>query len=152
MRRHTIFLFCLLFGVSMLTINMTHAVSRTVSVAPGEEEVENIGLKVADEVSGKISVVGDSSDDINFFITDPDGKVVVSFNRVSLTSFRFKASKEGIYTLHFDNTFSAEPKTVTFNYDVRHYIFGIPQEDFLVFIVMIVAVAGLILFVALSHP
>ncbi|MFQ6074283.1 MAG: emp24/gp25L/p24 family protein, partial [Candidatus Bathyarchaeia archaeon] len=87
-----------------------------------------------------------------FYVTDPDGNVIVQHEKVSVQDFGFTASKEGTYKLHFDNTFSAETKTVTFNYDVRHFIFGIPQEDFLVFMVMIVAMIGLVLFVALSRP
>ncbi len=104
-----------------------------------------------DEVSGKISVVG-GSNKIDFSITDPSGEAIVPTERVSVKDFRFTASKEGTYTLHFDNSFSTDRKTVTFNYDVRHYIFGIPQEDFLLFLIMIVAVVGLVLFVRLSRP
>ncbi|MFQ6068870.1 MAG: emp24/gp25L/p24 family protein [Candidatus Bathyarchaeia archaeon] len=136
----------------MLSIYTVSAVSRTIYVDAEQEEVENISLKVDDEVSGRISVIGDSSDDIDFYITDPDGDVIVQHEKVSVQDFRFTASKEGTHKLHFDNTFSTDRKTVTFNYDVRHYIFGIPQEDFLVFLVMIVAIIGLVLFVAMSRP
>jgi len=145
-------MFCLLLGVLILGINAVSAVSRTIYVDAEQEKVESISLKVDDEVSGRISVVGGSNNDIDFNITDPNGEAVVPKERVSVKDFRFTASKEGTYKLHFDNSFSTERKTVTFNYDVRHYIFGIPQEDFLVFLVMIVAVIGLLLFVALSRP
>ena len=136
----------------MLNINAVNAVSQTISVDAGREEVKNIDLKVDAEVSGRISVIGDFNDDIDFYISDPDGEAVVPKERVSVKDFRFTASKEGTYKLHFDNSFSTERKTVTFNYDVRYYIFGIPQEDFLVFVVMIVAVIGLVLFAAMSRP
>lgn len=152
MRLHLLLVFCLLFGMVMLSINAVSAVARTIYVEAEKEAVENLSLKVDDEVSGRISVIGDSSDDIDFFITDPGENVVVQHEKVSVQDFRFKASREGTYTLHFDNTFSTERKTVTFNYDVRHYIFGIPQEDFLVFMVMIVGMIGLVLFVAVSRP
>jgi hypothetical protein len=106
---------------------------------------------VEDEVSVSISVVGESDEGINFFVTDPDGKVIAQYERLSKEDFRFKASKQGTYRLHFDNTFSTNPKTVTFNYEVRHFIFGIPQEDFLVLMVMTVALIGILLFAALSR-
>ncbi len=152
MKVHFLLVFCLLFGIFMLCINAVSAVSRTIAVDAGKEEVENIDLKVDAEVSGRISVIGGSNNDIDFYITDPDGEAVVPKERVNVKDFRFTASKEGTYKLHFDNSFSTEAKTVTFNYDVRYYIFGIPQEDFLVFVVMIVAVIGLVLFVRLSRP
>lgn len=152
MRVRFLLLLCLLFGIFMLNINAVNAVSRTIYVDAEQEKVESISLKVDDEVSGRISVIGGSNNDINFNITDPDGEAVVPKERVIVKDFRFTASKEGTYRLHFDNSFSTDRKTVTFNYDVRHYIFGIPQEDFLVFVVMIVAVIGLVLFVALSRP
>ncbi len=152
MRVRFLLLLCLLFGIFMLNINAVNAVSRTIYVDAEQEKVESISLKVDDEVSGRISVIGGSNNDINFNITDPDGEAVVPKERVIVKDFRFTASKEGTYRLHFDNSFSTDRKTVTFNYDVRHYIFGIPQEDFLVFVIMIVAVIGLVLFVALSRP
>lgn len=143
---------CFILGIFMLNINTVIAVSRTIYVEAGKEKVESISLKVEDEVSGRISVIGDSSDGINFYVTDPDGKIVVQYKNATVKDFRFTASQEGTYKLHFDNSLSTDRKTITFNYDVRHYIFGIPQEDFLVFVVMIVALIGLILFVAMSRP
>jgi hypothetical protein len=148
MKAHFLLMFFLLFGIVMLSVNPVGAVSRTIYVDAEQEEVESIYLKVDDEVSGRITVIG-GDNDINFYITDPDEKVILSEERVSVKDFRFTASKEGTYKLHFDNSFSTDRKTVTFNYDVRHYIFGIPQEDFLVFVVMIVAIIGLVLFVSM---
>ncbi len=151
MRVSFLLAFCILLGIFMLSINAVSAVSRTISVDAGEEKVESVSLKLDDEVSGRVSVVGGSNNDIDFYITDPNGDAVVPKERISVKDFSFSASKEGTYKLQFDNSFSTDPKTVTFNYDVRHYIFGIPQEGFLVFVVMIVAVIGLVLFVALSR-
>lgn len=152
MKAQFLFLSCLLLSMSVLSIKTVEAVSHTISVEAGKEEIENISLKVEDEAKGRLSVLGGSDNDIDFSITGPNGEAVVSEERVSTMDFRFTASKEGLYALHFDNSFSTERKTVTFNYDVRHYIFGIPQEDFLVFVIMIVAVIGLLLFAAMSRP
>jgi hypothetical protein len=147
------FLFGLfLLGMLLLNITVVSAVSRTIRLDAEEEKVEGISLRAEDEVSVSISVIGDSDDGINVYVTDPAGKVIVQFENTNIENFRFKASKEGAYKLHFDNSFSTSPKTVTFNDDVRHYIFGIPQEDFLVLIVMITALIGILLFVTLSRP
>jgi len=152
MKVRFLLMFCFILGIFMLNVNAVFAVSRTIYVEAGKEKVESIGLKAEDQVSGKISIVDDSGDGINFYVTDPDGNVIVQHEKTTVENFRFTASKEGIYKLHFDNSFSTSRKTVTFNYDVRHYIFGIPQEDFLVFVVMTVALIGLVLFVAMSRP
>jgi hypothetical protein len=140
------------FVILVLNVNMVLAVSRTIHLDAGEEKAEEVYLKVEDEVSGRISVVGDSNDGINFYVEDPNGNVIVLYENASIEDFRFKASKEGIHKLRFDNTFSTSPKTVTFNYEVRRFIFGIPQEDFLVLVVMITALIGILLFVTLSRP
>lgn len=152
MRIHFLLVFCFIFSLLMLNTAAVSTVSRTISVEAEQEKVESINLKVDDEVSGRISVIGGSNNDIDFYITDPNGEPVSPKERVSVKDFRFAASKEGTYKLHFDNSFSTEVKTVSFNYDVHHYIFGIPQEDFLVFMIMIVAMIGLVLFVAMSRP
>jgi hypothetical protein len=136
----------------MLSIKPVSAVSQTIVVEAEHEIVEPISLNAEDEISGRISVVGGANDDIDFYITSPTGEAVMPKEKVSVKDFRFTASRGGTYELHFDNSLSTERKTVSFNYDVRHYIFGIPQEDFLVFLVMIVAMMGLVLFAALSRP
>lgn len=131
---------------------IANAVSRTIHVEAGRKETESIHLKVDTVVSGKLSVIGESENEIDFYVSDPDGKIILPKERVSVKNFRFKAAKDGAYVLHFDNTFSAESKAVTYNYDYRRYIFGMPQENFLVFLVMIVATIGLVLFVAVLRP
>ncbi|MFB0514785.1 MAG: hypothetical protein ACETVQ_04325, partial [Candidatus Bathyarchaeia archaeon] len=77
MRVHLYIVFCFLFGIFMLNIDAVSAVSRTIYIDAGQDEVENISLKVDAEVSGGISVIGDSSNDIDFYIADPDGEAVV---------------------------------------------------------------------------
>lgn len=143
---------CFLFVVLMLNISCVNAFSQTFSVDAGQQEVRNVDLKVDDEVFGRISVIGGSSSDIDFYVTEPDGNVIVKHEKVSVKDFSFTVSKEGTHKLFFDNTFSTGAKTISFNYDVRHFIFGIPQEGFLVFVVVIVGVIGLALFTVLSRP
>jgi hypothetical protein len=150
--RFLLILYIILGMFLVLNAYIANAVSRTIHVEAGKKETESIHLTVDSVVSGKLSVIGESENEIDFYVSDPDGKIILPKERVSVKNFRFKAAKDGTYVLHFDNTFSAESKTVTYNYDYRRYIFGMPQEDFLVFLIMIVATIGLILFVAVSRP
>ncbi len=66
-------------------------------------------------VSGSVLINGGSNNDIDFWITDPEGVEVIDFGRVSgRKSFQFTTSKSGAYTFHFSNTFSSlSSKTVT---------------------------------------
>jgi hypothetical protein len=136
----------------VLNTSIVNAVSRTIRIEAGEKKTESVYLNANSVISGKLNVIGDSNSEIDFYITGPDGKTVLSKERITVKNFRLTAAKEGTYTLHFDNSFSTERKTVTYNYDVRHYIFGMPQEDFLVLLVMIIATIGIVLFVAISRP
>jgi hypothetical protein len=153
MKVRFLFLSCILLSVLfVLSTSIVDAVSQTVRIEAGQKKTKSIYLRVDSVVKGKLSVIGDSNSQIDFYITGPSEEIVVPKERVSVKDFRFTATKEGTYTLHFDNSFSTKRKTVTYNYDVRRYIFGMPQEDFLVILVMIIAAVGIILFVAISRP
>ena len=67
-------------------------------------------------------------------------------------SFSFLTTEAGTYTLHFDNTQSTETKTVTLNYDVEHYILGMPQEMFLTIVIVTLAVLTVAAFVLVGKP
>ena len=57
---------------------------------------------------------------------------------------------DGDHQLHFDNSLSTvNRKTVSLNYDVIHYIIGLPQEQFLLIVIAVVAVVGLVLYAVL---
>ena len=125
--------------------------NETFTVPPWQEVVRTVTLKEGDTLSGRINVSGGSGNDINFYVTDPDGNTILRYDRASSTSFSFTASKTGIYTLHFDNSFSIiSSKSVTLEYSVKTLIFGIPQDIFylilsLIVIVLVILVIAVIL-------
>jgi hypothetical protein len=56
---------------------------------------------------GFVYIKGGSSNDINFKIVNPDGKIILDLGKISnATSFKFYADKTGNYTIIFDNEFS----------------------------------------------
>lgn len=115
--------------------------AETFTVPALQEITRNIGLSNGDKVSGSISVVGGSGNDINFYVTDPNGNTIVRYDRVTQTSFSFSTSITGTYVVHFDNSFSIfSSKSVTLDYTVTKSILGIPQEFFLILVVIIVVV------------
>jgi len=142
--------FLLALFCSLLT-SLVLATAETFSVSAGQTVVRSIDLNAEDEVSGRITVVGnDESKDINFTVTGPNGQIVSSTMKVIVTDFRFSASEKGTYRLVFDNSLSIIDKTVSFNYDVRHYWFGLPQEFVLMLIIVFVGVLGLVIYAMMS--
>ena len=132
-------------------MGVVEAAAHTFTVPAGGEKIKTLGLNEGDVVSGRVNVVGGSNNDIKFYVTDPNGNVVVRFDRASATDFGFTASMSGTYSFHFDNTLSDSDKTVTINYDTQHYILGMPQEYFYVFVVLFIGILGVMVFIALAH-
>jgi hypothetical protein len=126
------------------------ATAGTVSVSAGKTVFEEVNLNVDDEVSGRISVIGGESGGINFTVVGPSGQIVVPSQIVIVSDFRFSASEKGTYRFIFDNSLSSIDKTVSFNYDAKHYWFGLPQEVFLMIIVVLVGALALAIYAMAS--
>ncbi|HMK95126.1 MAG TPA: emp24/gp25L/p24 family protein [Candidatus Limnocylindrales bacterium] len=101
-----------------------------------------------DYVSGSIVVSGGVTNAINFYITDPNGNNVVSYSDATQVSFSFTASSTGNYTVHMDNT-GLLTKTVTFNYNDRAAVLGLPQYTFILLLVAIIVVIVVVIAVLL---
>jgi hypothetical protein len=65
---------------------------------------------------------------------------------VTQTSINFISGIKGSLELHFDNSNSSDAKLVTLNYDIEHYIFGMPQMLFL-----LIAVALFLVCIAVGY-
>jgi len=136
-------LFYLLVLFGFLVTGVVLATAETIPVPAGQSTVRNIDLNAEDEVSGIITVVGDESKDINFTVLGPNDQIVLPTEKVIVSNFKFSVSEKGTYRLVFDNSMSLVDKTVSFNYDVRHYWFGLPQEIVLMLIIVFLGVLGL---------
>jgi len=146
-KANRIALFLLLVLLSFSMARIVWATAETISVPAGQTVERNIDLNAEDEVSGRITVVGsEESRDINFTVMGPSGSVVSPTMKVTATNFRFSASEKGTYRFVFDNSQSLVDKTVSINYDVRHYWFGLPQEFVLMLIVVFLGVLGLMVY------
>jgi len=117
---------------------------------PQQEHRITLSLKETDSVSGSFSVVSDDDTGINFCIIDPQNTTILRHTDVKHKSFSFIAEATGNYQLHFDNSVSSNyEKTVALNYNIIHYIMGMPQEQFLFLIVAAVALIGILAYVVL---
>lgn len=120
------------------------------TVQPQKEHVITLSLHGTDSVSGSFSVASNNETGINFYISDPQGKTILTYNNVLQRSFTFTAESTGNYQLHFDNSLSsAYSKTVALNYNITRYIMGIPQEQFLLLVIAAFALIGIIAYALL---
>lgn len=144
MKKLTVVLYIIFF---ILMCNLAKAYSDTIEIPAREEILKPVNLNNGDHFFIQVTIVGNP---INFSISDPDGLVVLNQSASGRLDFRHIAAKSGVYNLHFDNRFSDETKSVTFNYNVQRYIFGFPQEYIILFAIVGLALIGVIVFVALS--
>jgi hypothetical protein len=141
----------LLLGLFICTITASKATAETFTLPAGQTTVRTVDLNADDEVSGRISVVSsDESNQITFIVYGSEGTIVLPATTVFSSNFNFKAAKAGTYSFVFDNSLSTGDKTVSFNYDVQHYWFGMPQEFVLMLIVVFLGVLGLVVYAMVS--
>ncbi|MCW4053103.1 MAG: emp24/gp25L/p24 family protein [Candidatus Bathyarchaeota archaeon] len=140
---HIAFAF-LVFG---LICGLSNAYSETIELAIGESATRTLDLQDGDVVSGRIALVGST---INFSVVNPDDIIMQENTVTGSTDFRFTAMTTGEYSFSFQNNISEAVTFVTFNYNVQHYIFGVPQEFILLFAIVVLALFAVVVFVALS--
>jgi len=138
--------------IANLAIFSADAKTESLSVPPETDLTKSLHLKENDRVSIGFSVIGEISNQIDFYITNPDEDRTYQYDNTGHKSFSFLTTKAGTYTLHFDNTQSTETKIVTLNCDVEHYILGMPEEMFLVIVVAVVCVLAIAVFILAGKP
>jgi hypothetical protein len=146
-------LVCLVFIVTALpfVVRLAEATSMNFTVLSGQEKTETIDLTVEDHVVIKFTVAGSTDTTLYFSITYPNG-TNKEFGKVGYFNYPFVCDAEGSYTLHFSNIDSTEDKLVALDYEIDHYIFGIPQMLFLVIIIAVVCVAAVAVFIFMGKP
>jgi hypothetical protein len=88
---------------------------------------------------------------VHSWIVSPNNVTLRDFGEVGQTSFSFVCDVEGEYTLHFVNNEQTAEKRVALNYEIDHYIFGIPQMLFMALIIVLACVGGVAAFVLLGR-
>jgi hypothetical protein len=129
-------------GVQAMTTNFT--------VKSGEEVTHPIDLIVEDRVLIQFKVVGGTANTLHFSISFPNA-TVRDFGEPGDFSYSFICDVEGEYVLHFVNNDQTENILVTLNYEVQHYVFGIPQMLFLTIIIVLACIIGVAAFVLMGR-
>jgi hypothetical protein len=145
----------LLTSLILITVLSCHfiqaalATSVSFTVHGGEEVTRVLKLSVEDHVFVSFTVIGASGSTIHFYLVYPNG-TVRDFGNVGDFHYTFVCDVDGNYVLHFSNLGSSVDKLVTLDYEIEHYIFGIPQMLFLAIVIAVICVIAVASFVFLS--
>ncbi|NIR87035.1 emp24/gp25L/p24 family protein, partial [Candidatus Bathyarchaeota archaeon] len=96
-------LILLLITTSLATCNV-NATTENFKVAPESEATRSLNLQNDDRVAISFTVVGQTINALDFYVTDPNGNTVIQYDKVGQESFSLHATTSGVYTLHFDNS------------------------------------------------
>jgi hypothetical protein len=139
--------------VLSVLVQLAMATIMTLTVHAGEEVTKPIHLVVEDRALIKFTVTGgESGNTLDFSISYPNGTMKMIQDNVGIVNYGFVCDEEGDYILHFSNTRWSEDKLVSLDYEVQHYILGIPQMLFLTIIIAVVCVAAVAVFVLMGKP
>jgi multisubunit Na+/H+ antiporter MnhC subunit len=136
--------------IVLLLIPTVEAATESFTVRAGQEETKSVNLAAEDRVLIRFTVTGQTTSVLNFYILDPYGYVMEIFENTGSVDYTFVCSQEGRYELHFSNIASAEDKLVVLDYEVEHYIFGMPQMLFLTFIIVGTCIVAVTVFILMS--
>lgn len=140
--------------LSVVAFSVKASSVETVQVGALSEQMLIFNLKTGQKFTGSLAISGGSGNDIDFWITDPQGTTILNLGRVSQgKSFDFTAQASGAYTFHFSNSFSLfSSKTVNLTYDIGlPSIFGIDLGLFLIIIGIIVVLLLLVVGLAVMN-
>jgi hypothetical protein len=119
-------------------------------VQDDKEVIHQIKLVNEDRVLIQFSVIGQSKNSLQFSIAFPNG-TVIDYGQVGVFHLSFICTSEGQYLLNFTNNDLGDSKLVTLDYEIDHYMFGMPQMLFMTIIIAVICVAGVAVFIGLSR-
>ena len=132
---------CLLVVICFLvcSVGIVQAATTSFSVDPGKEFVRTIDLDSGDKIQISFTVLGGTSNMLHFWILLPNA-TAMDYGEIGQCSTNFITNTKGEVELHFDNINSSDSKLVTLNYEIEHYIVGIPQMIFLLIVIALLLV------------
>jgi hypothetical protein len=140
----------IILALTAVLVGLGEATTASLNVKPDEEILQPVNLITEDRVLIQFKVIGASSSLVHFSLIFPNA-TVKDFGKVSSYSTSFVCDLEGEYKLNFTNTDQTENKLVTLNYEIDHYILGMPQMLFMVILIAVVSVVGVAVFIGLSR-
>ena len=134
----------LLIGLILIAslINISNAATMSMTLPAGEEINRKINLAVDDRVIIQFTVIGQKNSLISFSLVCPNA-TEITFGEVGVFRHSFMSDAKGEYVMRFVNNDTNESKLLTLNYDIEHYMFGMPQLFFLALVITMICLAML---------
>ena len=130
-------------------INIANAKTLSITVPTNEQITQKIDLAVDDHVLIQFTVLGIEDKFITFSLVYPNMTEII-FGEVGVFSHSFVCDEKGEYMMLFVNNDLNEGKLVTLNYEIEHYIFGMPQMLFITLLIVVFCVAMIAFYFMLS--
>jgi hypothetical protein len=134
--------------LSLLAVSC-QAIMTSITLKSGEEFNLSLNLVLEDRFWIEYKAIGGKTTGMQFSMSLPNG-TVREFGTSGDFSYSFVCNVEGEYALNFVNTDQLE-MLLTLEYEIQHYIFGMPQMLFMVMLIAVVSVAGVAVFIGLSR-
>ena len=134
--------------LSALTVSC-HAVMTSLTVKSEDEFICPLNLVLEDRVSIQYKTVGGKTNGLQFSMKFPNG-TVRDFGTSGDFTYTFVCDAEGEYLLDFANSDELD-MLLTLEYEIEHYIFGMPQMLFMVALIAVISLAGVAAFIGLSR-
>jgi hypothetical protein len=132
-------------GLIAFLVSSAYAATESITVEAGKEVSRTINLAAGDRTSITFTVTGPIPSTLHFYVVLPNG-TTVNYGEANQLTTNFFTDVKGECQLNFDNSNTSDSQLVTLNYDVEHFILGIPQLVFL-----LVAIAALLLVVVAGY-
>ena len=151
MTKHKNVATALLIGLISIAslVNLSSAITSSMNVPAGEKVNRKIDLAMDDRVRIQFTVAGKENSFISFSLIYPNA-TEINFGEISMLSHTFVCDEKGEYTMYFVNNDTTESKLVTLNYEIEHYLFGMPQTLFLVLLIAVLCIAMVAIYVLAS--
>ena len=139
-------LFLLVVASLLAIVCPAFAETGTYQVPPQQQQIIPITLNSGDSASGSLVVNGRGN--VDFWISDPQGNNVTTYS--GQTEFSLDANTSGTFAFHIFNLSTDASVSVTLNYNVVYEIFGMPQEMFILLVIVGVALLMIIVWATMS--
>jgi hypothetical protein len=136
----------------ILTLTLTlagsaQAITESLNIQAGKESIRTINLASEDKIRITFTLLSRTPRDFHFWMVFPNS-TKRDYGETTQTTISFSSEVKGTCELHFDNSNSSKNQLVTLNYEIEHFIFGIPQIPFLLIVVtffLLCIIAGYII-------
>jgi hypothetical protein len=132
---------CLIVGA----VRTAQASTLSINIKPGKSFVQTLQLAYGDQVSLSFRVLGAPPTTLHLSVVLPNG-TTIDYGTKSQGSVSFFTDVEGECQLDFENNSTSDTQLLTLDYDVEHYILGMPMLLF-----VLLAIAVLLVFVVAGY-